>query len=319
MDGWCLSIIAKEFFQIYLSIKNHTPMNMKAVYPYIDYIRWLDKQDKEEAISYWVKYLEGYYIEEPSLHKFKNVGRKRRYILGEEKLIIDKALTAGLTDITVNNQVTLNTLFLVIWGILLQKYNNVDDIVFGTIVSGRPPEVDGIEKMLGLFINAVPVRIKCDKMQSFSKLIKEVQKSLLLLKKYEYCSLAEIQPKTALKQDIIDNMIFFENYPIEKEIGNLNNGEDLGFIIKDLETFEHPHYDFNIFIVPESEITVRLSYNALAYEKNFVKEVETHFMEMIKGVVENPDILVEEIDILADYHNVLIANNIQEDKVEFEF
>lgn len=66
-----------------------------------------------------------------------------------------------------DNKVTVNTVFQSLWGSMLQKYNNTNDIIFGSVVSGRPPEINGIEEMVGLFVNTIPVRINCDKEMSF--------------------------------------------------------------------------------------------------------------------------------------------------------
>ncbi len=58
--------------------------------------------------------------------------------------------------------VTFNTVIQVLWALLLAKYQHRQDVAFGAVVSGRPSEIAGIESMVGLFINTVPVRIRME-------------------------------------------------------------------------------------------------------------------------------------------------------------
>ncbi|MCP5052567.1 MAG: hypothetical protein GY940_35695, partial [bacterium] len=182
--------------------------------PYINYIRWLVKQDKDRALDYWREYLSGYEQQAglPVLGGL-NSGGEDKYKLVEYQLLFDEALTSRMSKLAADSRVTLNTLFQTVWGIVLQKYNNCGDAVFGVIVSGRPAEVDGIETMIGLFINTIPVRIKSRGQQEFLQLLAAVQDEAVISKSYDYVSLAEIQSVSALKVNLIDNIMGFENFP----------------------------------------------------------------------------------------------------------
>ncbi|MGK5549950.1 condensation domain-containing protein, partial [Streptomyces sp. URMC 127] len=83
--------------------------------------------------------------------------------------------SSRLSELAAREEVTLSTIFHTIWGILLQKYNNNDDAVFGSVISGRPAEIEGIEHMVGLFINTIPIRVQGAK-TPFIQLIKDMQK-----------------------------------------------------------------------------------------------------------------------------------------------
>ena len=166
LDGWSSPILFNEIIETYYSLKNNVELKLPKVNEYSKYIKWLEKQNKEEAISYWERYLGGY-EQQACIPKLSNVIDESKYINKSVELVIDKEITNKLKNIAKNNNVTVNTIFQTVWGILLQRYNNVDDVVFGAVVSGRPAEIDGIENMVGLFINTVPVRIKSDSKKSF--------------------------------------------------------------------------------------------------------------------------------------------------------
>ena len=86
---------------------------------------------------------------------------------------LDAGLTAKLQEVAVKSNATISMVVHAVWGILLQRYNNTNDVVFGSVISGRPSEVEGIEKMVGLFINTIPVRIRCDGDQPFSGVLQQ--------------------------------------------------------------------------------------------------------------------------------------------------
>jgi NRPS condensation-like uncharacterized protein len=213
MDGWCLGIIYKELIYIYQSLKQGKPVRLEPVFPYANYIKWLEKQDRNQGLQYWGKYLEGY-DGQAGLPKLPNQP-SQTYYLEEYNLVIAEKEIAALNATARKNRVTLNTVFQTLWGILLQKYTNSDDVVFGVVVSGRPPQVKGIEKIVGLFINTVPLRVKSQPEESFAQLLKKNHENTILAKNYEYLSLADIQSKTLLKGNLIDHIMAFENLPIQ--------------------------------------------------------------------------------------------------------
>ncbi|MCP5053522.1 MAG: non-ribosomal peptide synthase, partial [bacterium] len=195
------------------------------------------------------------------------------YQLEEYRLIIDKTLSASLNEVAASLQVTINTVFQTTWGILLQRYNNSNDAVFGVVVSGRPAEIEGIEKMIGLFINTIPLRITRGKDQLFFQLLKTVQQGALLSREHEYFSLAEVQATSALKGNLIHHIMVFENYPTFEVKENRAPGKETPIDIKAVALREQTNYDFNIIIVPGNKMTIKFSYNSLVYKKDFIKRV----------------------------------------------
>ena len=101
------------------------------------------------------------------------------------------------------------------WAILLGRLLGRDDVVFGVTVAGRPPEVAGIERMVGLFINTLPLRIKLPPAKPLLDLLKEVQDSQSKLIAHQHLGLAEIQSAAGLGE-LFDTLVVFENYPLDE-------------------------------------------------------------------------------------------------------
>ncbi|MCP5047823.1 MAG: non-ribosomal peptide synthetase, partial [bacterium] len=216
---------------------------------------------------------------------------------------------SALNSIAAANQVTINIVFQTLWGILLQKYNNCGDVVFGAVVSGRPPEIEAIENMVGLFINTIPVRVTSRENQRFIGLLKRMGEKAAASRLYEYLPLAEIQSQSALKGNLINHIMALENYPLDETIRNSgkNTGAQQGlrdsfFNVVDMEFHEQTNYDFDIsinLVGLEKGFPVKLSYNPRVYETDIITNVGLHLREMIRQVADNPGIFINYIEILT--------------------
>ncbi|UCH94058.1 MAG: amino acid adenylation domain-containing protein [Candidatus Aminicenantes bacterium] len=301
MDGWCLGIIYNELVEIYKSLAAGQVIRLPGVISYKNYIEWWVKQDKEAGLDYWERYLAGYRHRAalPGLPSAKTeIGGA--YKTGEYTFEIDKKSTAAVKDFAGRDGVTLNTVIQGVWGLLLQRYNDINDVVFGAVVSGRPPELHGVEQMIGLFINTVPVRVTSHPGQDFSQLIKTLQQSSAAGKAYEYLPLADIQAKSPMKSNLIDHILVFENYPIHQQVKNTKEqGTALDLRLEDIKVLEQTNYHFNIIIIPGESILLKLSYNVLIYDRTLIKRVGGHIKKILRQVTDNPTLALKEIEILT--------------------
>ncbi|WP_152526756.1 condensation domain-containing protein, partial [Paenibacillus polymyxa] len=118
------------------------------------------------------------------------------YVAEDLECDFQPELVAQIERVAKQNQVTINTLIQTVWGVLLQKYNNSTDIVFGSVVSGRPGDIPGVEHMIGLFINTIPVRVQSEPGESFVELMRRTQRQALASNGYDAFPLYEIQALT---------------------------------------------------------------------------------------------------------------------------
>jgi amino acid adenylation domain-containing protein/non-ribosomal peptide synthase protein (TIGR01720 family) len=309
MDGWCLPIIYRELIQIYQLLGQGKAPDLPPVNQYIEYIRWLESQDRRAGLRYWQAYLEG--VEKPTVlprcRTVDPVGGENRsaYEPAEYSFTLDGLQSEGLQRLAREIRVTVNTVLQTLWGILLQKYNDTDDVVWGTLVSGRPPEIEGIENMVGLFINTVPIRLRSEADQEVSSLLARVQQETALSRGYEYVPLAEIQAGSTLKRDLIDHIWAFENYPVPGELKQPGQSrQPAGFNIVNFQAFEQTNYDFCVIVSRDRHFRVRFNYNAAVYDRPFVEKVAANFSGIIGQVVANRRIKIAGI---AAAHDLLAA------------
>ncbi|NEW07889.1 amino acid adenylation domain-containing protein [Paenibacillus sp. SYP-B3998] len=297
LDGWCVGIIYQDFIQMYLELVSGTPSHSEPVPPYSAYIRWLEKQDAQEALSYWQHYLEEYsqYATLP-----KSAASHGNDPSGQLEFSFDREITKRLSELASGNRVTVNTVVQAIWGILLQKYNNTSDVVFGSVVSGRPPEIPGIEQMVGIFINTIPVRVRTEAEQTFAGLLAQVQQNAMASSKYEYASLAEIQSVSELKQSLLDHILVFENYPEYEERQASFEGSPLKFHMESMSFFEQTNFDFNLIVSLRDKLNVKFLYNKDVFTKASVERIQGHLRAVVRQLLADPALPLAGIDIVTD-------------------
>ncbi|HLP44985.1 MAG TPA: condensation domain-containing protein, partial [Candidatus Kapabacteria bacterium] len=157
-DGWSTGIILKEFFRYYhelshggRTLKLHVKSSFK------EFIKWIQNQDKNKQEQFWQEYLAG--VDTPTALpiKIRNDETKKAACYS---LFLEENIKDMLDVFVKNNRVTLAAIFYGAWGILLQKYCAGEDVIMGTTMSGRSAQVKGIEEMVGLFINTIPLRVQ---------------------------------------------------------------------------------------------------------------------------------------------------------------
>ncbi|AJH24202.1 peptide synthetase [Bacillus velezensis] len=293
MDGWCFGIVMKEFLMIYQSLGDGRLPSLEPVQPYGKYIKWLMKQDRKEAEIFWKTRL-------ADLEQTASLPKKSAEPNGQlEQAVftISEEQTNELKNIAARAGATLNTVFQALWGILLQRVSRCDDAVFGSVVSGRPSDLAGVEKMVGLFINTIPVRVKSGSF-SFLELVRHLQQETLQAEAYSYYPLYDIQAQSPLKQALFDHIIVFENVPAQREIENVSQAGSFDFAVEDFTMEEVTNYGCSIKVIPGNSLYIRLKFDTGIYDDVFMKNIETFLRHMVNSVISDPEIGASEIALL---------------------
>ncbi len=302
MDGWCMGIIMNDFFQFYKDQKMNRPLTVVQAPAFSDYIDWLHQQDKSGALSYWEKKLASFEQISVLPKKQSTVESHAEFKQEEVSLNIDFAITDQIRRYCQRNKVTMNTFIQSVWAILLQRYNRVEDVVFGSVVSGRPSTVKGIEEMVGLFINTIPTRIQSSSTISVKELLQQVQQAALEDQAHDYVSLAEIQSQTLLKQDLFDHIMIFENYPLVEKMKKMSVDPEIDLAITQSESYERTNYSLNIVVVPGDSVTIHFHYNQADYDRARIEKVSQHFQHLLLQIVnsaETRDLKVSELELIT--------------------
>jgi iturin family lipopeptide synthetase A len=282
LDGWSVGLILREWFSLYASKRSHSA-HVRPAPAYGDYIEWIEGSERQEAEAYWRAYLSGY--GNKNLLPKETGANSTPYCQGELKEALSSKLYKDLSRLSAERSITLNNLFQAAWAVVLQKLNDADDILFGTVVSGRTPEVQDIDQMTGLFINTVPVRVK-DGTGSFLELAYRLQREMLDKEPFSYLPLSAVQ--SAGGGTSIDHVVIFENYPLQLELP-----ERLELV--DYEWHAHTNYDFNLVVEPLDGLTIKFVYNHSAFDEGELRFWLASLMAVLEKVTAYPEVSLQDI------------------------
>ncbi|CAM4380442.1 Surfactin synthase subunit 2 [Mycobacterium basiliense] len=233
MDGWALAVFFTEMLAVYRA--GGSTDALPTPRPYRDYIAWLTQQDRAAAVAKWTEYLQG--ASEPLMVAEGTVAVRDGVPQKTERLL-SPADTSRLRNWAGSSGLTLNTAVLFAWVVVLSRLTDRRDVVFGTIVSGRPEHLTGVENMVGLFINSVPVVHRVSGTTSVVEQCVQLQRELSAMRDLGYLSLSELQ-RAHGRGALFDSMFVFENAPVEDAIHEVTTPDGARFCPVEMESLTH--------------------------------------------------------------------------------
>jgi mycobactin peptide synthetase MbtF len=238
IDGWSLPLFVGELVTLYRAGGDLSALG-GAPRPYRDYIGWLAARDQAASRALWTEHLAG--IDGPTLltpalsDVEPAVGLPRR-----TEVKLDAAATHRLTEAARSRGVTVNTLVQMAWAAMLSVFTDRRDVTFGMTVSGRPGELAGVETMVGLFINTVPLRVRLDPAETVGRQCLSLQRTAAALRDHSYLAHAELRALAGVGE-IFDSLLVYENFPPGGLVGGDHRFEAAGatFTPAALESLSH--------------------------------------------------------------------------------
>ncbi|MDP2414101.1 non-ribosomal peptide synthetase [Daejeonella sp.] len=295
MDGWSMPIVLKEVFSRYRNAVRGSNETFIKPAPFFNYIKWLNQQDTNTAVEFWRSELGD--IDEPTFFKADmHVTDDQSFIYGEEKVLIKEQSHSAINKLLKKNKVTLNAFFQALWSIIICSYTDKDEAIFGATVSGRPPAIAGIEGMVGVFINTIPIRIRVQEDADFFNWVHEVQLKQSAREEYSYLPLAEIQKLSGLTGNtaLFDTILIIENYP------GLTSDEDsdTGLQVSINRGYERIEIPLCVIVTSNENLNIKISYDAGRYSPGFINGLLSHFESSIEAILKIETPLINEISLL---------------------
>ncbi|MCE5291049.1 MAG: amino acid adenylation domain-containing protein, partial [Nocardiaceae bacterium] len=301
IDGWSMPLMLKELLFLYAAHGDGSVL--PAPRSYKTFLEWIDKVDFDASVQAWRAALAG--VDEPTTMVAGDQRREISTLAGEYKWTIDPALATRLTSYASELGVTVNTVIQAVWGILLAKYTGRTDVVFGNTVAGRPPELAGVEEMIGLFINTVPARINFSMDESVATFLLRLQGEQSDLLDHHYVGLPQIQAAVGAGATF-DTLYIYESYPVdEKGIAEQASNID-GMALADVDMTTITHYPLTFLAVVQNEVRFTLQYLREVFDEDTVSVIASRVTRVLHAIVEKPAVRLGDIDLLDDGERVEI-------------
>ncbi|NML40086.1 non-ribosomal peptide synthase/polyketide synthase [Chitinophaga sp. G-6-1-13] len=296
MDGWSLPVLLGELVETYEAIlTNHSLPSLKTD-EFGDYIRFLADRDLSAEEAYWRGYLKE--AEEGCLLPFVTTTASRTKGDGsfrETLLHLDTVTLQQLERFTQQQRITLNTLVQGVWAYLLSRYTGRPAAMFGVTVAGRPDELPGVEKKIGLYINTLPLYTTVASEQTIAGWLQEIQVTQLQSREHQYAALNDIQHWTGIREELFDSLLVFENYPVNPAL----QSPDWKLQLQHFQVQEQANYPLTIRVMMAEGLEIGLVYNETVLDGAYVRMIAAHFEQVLIQIATQPVNTIADITLLT--------------------
>ena len=293
LDGWSAGIILQDVFSHYAA-PSSSPLPAR---PYSDYIAWLHQQDEAASKAFWQSYLKDVTqaTDLPLLTPGKTHQAKAEW--DEQQLIFAAADLATLRTFAQQHQLTLNTCVQGAFGLLLSRYSDSPDVIFGATCAGRPPTLSGAESMAGLFINTLPVRVRVEADATVAAWLQQLQAEHATATAYEHTALMSIQEWSDLPagEPLFKSLLVFENYPVET--GKLPRIAALQ--LKAVAVAEWTHFPLTLQVAAGETLTLTAKYNRAQIDPDAIIRLLGHLQTILAGMAAQPQRRLRDMPLLS--------------------
>ncbi|MFA5910702.1 MAG: amino acid adenylation domain-containing protein [Vicinamibacterales bacterium] len=290
-DGWSTHLVLRDLLSLYAAALTGSAPELPPVPSYAPYVEWLKSRDRQASLSYWQRLLDGYDAS-AEIAPLAAAGAGPCE-LQRVDFRLDATTQRELQALATAQDATLSSVVQAAWGVVLGRYGDARDVVFGAVVSGRSPEVPDIERIAGLLINTIPVRVTYGDHDTFADLVTRVQRQAIDSQPHHASRLAEIQNLSELRAGLIRHLVVFENYPAS-QIG----AGSTGLAARVVESSEPTNYDLVVIVEPGDTLRIEFQYNAGAYTLQQVTALAGHLGRFLSEAARQPTSPIARVNML---------------------
>lgn len=315
LDGWSVRLIMDEVLRLYGQAPQRPPQ--KPAVPFGVFVAWLDKLDPRPAMDFWTATLKGF--ESPTSLPVAMPQPRPAKTRDPRTSTITKRLSLELSErlakTAKENRLTLNTMLVGAWAILLSRHSGLNDVVFGTTVSGRAIDLEGVEQIAGPLLNTLPLRVQIQPDQPSAQWLREVQSRQLGTREHEQSALSSIQnwSEVPAGQALFETILVFESFPCRDDPENAGIG-----ITLDEEAFvETSNYPLALLAVPEDCLSLVLVVDGARYSDAEADRLLQHLENLLASMAADLTRPVAEHSMISDQERRMVLETWNETQQPF--
>ncbi|WP_314408968.1 non-ribosomal peptide synthetase, partial [Streptomyces kroppenstedtii] len=298
LDGWSLPLVMRELWALYAAGGRAAGLGVPvSARPYWT---WLAGRDTSAALEAWRTELAP--VEEPTLVASSEPSATASVVLDRVTDHASVELVHDLERVARGVGVTLNTVVQLAWGLVLGQLAGRREVVFGATVAGRPAELPGMEAMLGLFINTLPVRVDLDAAQSVEEVLGALQARQSALLDHQHVGLSEVQ-RAAGPGATFDALLAFENYPGDLDAQPLDDA----LTVTATELRESTNFALALGVTPDDGLAIRLDYRTDVFRCGNALRMARRLVRVLEQIAADPQLRLAEIELLDESERAAVV------------
>jgi amino acid adenylation domain-containing protein len=293
LDGWSAALVWQEVSAFYDSIRSGKELRLPPARPYRDHIAWIQRQDLTLTEHYWRQTLRGFTAPTALLPDLVDLTASDEVEVTEQETVLSAHTSAALRQFAQRHHLTVNTIVQGMWTLLLSHYSGEDDVVFGVTVSGRPAVFPDVEKIVGMFINTLPLRVRIRSTDRVIPWLRQLQTQQSELMDYEHCPLAQVKEWSGVSrgQPLFETIFIFQNYSEDAP----SQGTDRGLTITHSLCFEKTNYPMTAVVLPGLKLKLSIAYDHGRFAATTIDQFLRHWEMLLDQVCGDPDRLLTEL------------------------
>ncbi|UYP19938.1 amino acid adenylation domain-containing protein [Rhodococcus sp. Z13] len=285
-DGWSGALFVDELLARYAGDEIAAPEA-----GFTDYLAWLATRDRAAAEQAWRDEFSGF--DKPTLLAGSTRDRAAIVPLRIESYI-DEELTTALRERARSTGVTLNALMNAVVGLLLAAESGSTDVVFGSTVAGRPTEIVGLDRVIGMFLNTVPVRVRMSGAETLTALLRRMQDEYVDRMEFEYLGLGDIL-RAVGHSELFDTLFVLQNFKDAEQMARQSERYDI--VAED--SLDHTHYPLAIVVSPGRTMHVKIDYRPDVVDAARAQALHDRFVALLGFVAGDGDLPVAAVPALT--------------------
>jgi amino acid adenylation domain-containing protein/non-ribosomal peptide synthase protein (TIGR01720 family) len=300
LDGWSLPLLLQELGSVYAALREGREPALPPAPPFSDYIVWLRQQDMSRAEPFWRDELAGF----TAPNSLGILGTASRVTAAgdprdaEHEIRLSREVTAQLQALAARHKLTLPAVTLGAWALLVSRYSGEEDVVFGSAVSGRPAALPGVETMVGMFINTLPVRVRVNDAEPLAAWLQRLQERQLARQELEHSPLAQIQrwSEVPAGSPLFETLYVFENYP---NAADATDGGPGGLRLGNLRSFESTNYPLTLTLTAADQVSLHLTSDRARVDGDSAPRLLQHLATLLAGMAEIAEGRIGDLGLLT--------------------
>ncbi len=293
LDGWSGALLANELKTAYAAFRRGITPSLYPPIPFGSYIRWIESQDREDARQFWKDQLSSA-IRPTPMPADREIGPRARVRMHVESwdVKLDDVAADRVASFARRCRVTLNTVIQAAWPVLLSRHSGQKSVLFGVVVSGRPPELPGVESIVGMFLNTIPFCVAIEDTLPVGEWLQRIHTQRAQLQNYEYVSLMTLQQLSRLPGGIP----LFESIVARKDVTQASdpprrtgaNQRKRGGTKPEQATFQQ-NYPILLNITASQGIKLKITYDARRFRAIDISRILEQLKQIIINLSMDPD------------------------------
>lgn len=288
MDGWSLEILISEFVSKYQTIDHPKKQEDLLKFQFKDYAAWHHKQienTNEKNLTFWKDYLKGYSWKNKAIFNKESFGESRS---GAKHSFMYESLDGfQLNTFALEHDLSLHTLLVGVFNILIYKMYGNEDFCIGTVNSGRTRSE--WHNQLGMFVKTLPLRTTSNPEQTILEVLQAAHENLLLIDAHQDI------PESIRNQLRLDALFVLQNPSFDYT--NISVNEDLQLQLFPINESYSRLPLLITFVVNEKAVSGTINYNTANYEKETIELLQLKYEKLLSEILKNSNRTLNDLNI----------------------